>query len=68
MGNIDKNGGKLDIMMVRKIVQELGTIQIRTLAKNEGIVQIGGKFSENRLNSKWGILDFRMGNFECSPF
>ena len=40
---------------------------------------MGGKCSENKINSKWGImqkvrgictwgiLDFRMGDFECSP-
>ena len=64
--------------MVTKIVQKWGIIKIRTLAKNGGIVQIGGKCSENKINSKlgilqkmWGnlhmgILDFRMGDFECS--
>ena len=66
--------------MLRKIVQKWGIIQIRTLAKNGGIVQIGGKCSKNKINSKWGILqkcggictlgilDFRMGDFKCSPF
>ena len=66
--------------MVRKIVQKWGIIQIRTLAKNGGIVQISEKSSENKINPKWGILkkcggictwgilDFRMADFECSPF
>ena len=48
--------------MVRKIVQKWGIIQIRTLAKNGGIVQIGGKCSENKINSKWGILQKMWGN------
>ena len=42
--------------MVRKIDQKWGIIQIRTLLKNGGIVQIGGKCSENKINSKWEIL------------
>ena len=61
--------------MLRKIVQKWGIIQIRTLAKNGGIVQIGGKCSETKIKSKWGILqkcggictwgilDFGMGDF-----
>ena len=48
--------------MVRKIVQKWGIIQIKTLAKNGGIVQIGGKCSENKINSKWGILLKMLGN------
>ena len=59
--------------MVRKIVQKLGIIQIRTLTKTGGIVQIGGNCSENKINSKWEILqkmwgNLHMGDFECSPF
>ena len=58
---------------------KMGIKQIRTLAKNEGIIQIGGKWSENKINSKWGILrkmggsstweieDFRMEDVEYSP-
>ena len=65
--------------MVRKIVQKWGIIQISKLAKNGGIVQIGRKCSKNKINSKWGILqkfggictwgilDFRMWDFGCSP-
>ena len=49
--------------MVRKIVQKWGIIQIRTLAKNGGIIQIGGKYSENKINSKWRILQKMWGNF-----
>ena len=41
--------------MVRKI-QKWGIIQIRILAKDGGLVLIGGKCSENKINSKWGIL------------
>ena len=48
--------------MVRKIVQKWRIIQIRKLAKNGGIVQIGGKCSENKINSKWGILQKIWGN------
>ena len=48
--------------MVRKIVQKWGIIQIRTLAKMGGIVKIGGKCSENKMNSKWGILQKIWGN------
>ena len=38
-----------------------GIIQIRTLAKNGGIVNIGGKCSENNINSKSGILQKMWG-------
>ena len=48
--------------MVRKIVQKWGIIQIRTLAKNGGIVQSGGKCSENKIISKWEILQKMWGN------
>ena len=48
--------------MVRKIVPKWGIIQIRTLAENGDIVQIGGKCSENKINSKWGILQTIWGN------
>ena len=41
--------------MVRKINQKWGVIQIRTLAKNEGIIQMGRERSKNKINSKWGI-------------
>ena len=65
--------------MVRKIDQKWGIIQIRTLAKNGDIIQNLGKCSENKINSKcgilrrmwrisiWGIPDFKIGDFECSP-
>ena len=42
--------------MVRKVFHRWDIIQITTLAKNGGIVQIGGKCSKNEINSKWGIL------------
>ena len=48
--------------MERKIVQKWVLIQIRTVAKNGDIVQIGGKCSENKINSKWGILQKMLGN------
>ena len=48
--------------MVRTIVQKLGIIQIRTLANNGGIVQIGGKCSKNKIKSKLGILQKLWGN------
>ena len=49
--------------MARKIIQKWGKIQIMTFAKNGGIIQIGGKFSENKINSKWGISQKIWGNF-----
>ena len=48
--------------MARKIVQKWGIVQIRTLDKSGGIVQIGEKCSENKINSKWGILQKMWGN------
>ena len=48
--------------MVRKLVQNLEIIQLRTLAKNGGIVEIGEKCSENKINPKWGILQKMWGN------
>ena len=42
--------------MARKIVQKWGIVQIRTLDKSGGIVQIGEKCSENKINSKWRLL------------
>ena len=48
--------------MVKKIDRKWGIIQIRTLAKNWGLVHIGGKCSENNMNSKWGILQKIWGN------
>ena len=65
--------------MVRKIVQKLRIKQIRTLAKNKGIVQIGENVWKIRwiqnggFDKKcggictWWILDFRMGDFEYPP-
>ena len=38
--------------MVRKIVQQWEIIKIMTLAKNWGIVQVGGKCSKYKINSK----------------
>ena len=52
--------------MVRKIDQKWGIIQIRTLLKNGGIVQIGGKCLENKKNSKWGILQKMWGPLTIS--
>ena len=54
--------------MAKKIVQKWGIIQIRTLAKNGGIIQIGGKYSENKINSKWGILQKMWGNFHMGIY
>ena len=42
---------------MRKILQKWSIIQIRPLAKNGGMVQIGGKCSENKINSKWGYCE-----------
>ena len=46
---------KWNIMMARTI-SKMGVIQIRRVAKSGGIVQIEGKCSKNKMNSKWGIL------------
>ena len=35
--------------MVKKIVQKWGIIQIRTLAKNGGIIQIAGKYDKFKM-------------------
>ena len=63
---------------MRKVVKKWRLIRLRTLAKNAGLVQITGKCSQNKINSKWGILQknwgnlhmgilyFRMRDFECS--
>ena len=37
---------------MRKINRKWGIIQIRTLVKNGGIIQMGGKCSENKINIK----------------
>ena len=46
-----------------EIFRKWGIIQIRTVVKNGGIVQIGVKCSENEINSKWWILQKMWGNF-----
>ena len=51
-------------MMLRNFFQKQGIIQIRRIVRNRGIVQIGGKLSENKINSKWGILQKMWENFD----
>ena len=48
--------------MVRIFFKKRGMTQIRILARN------GGYCTKCWGISTWGILDFRMGDFECSPF
>ena len=59
METIDKMGenhDKWDIMMVRKLLQKSGIKQLRTLAGNVGILQIGRKCLENKIQNGGGVL------------
>ena len=48
--------------MVKKIVQKLGIIQIRTLAKNGGIIQIAGKYDKFKMGDiAKNVGEFRHG-------